>query len=120
MLTKIIGFIWVLMGIVWVIRPGMLKNRLQKKMGRKARWVVYGFIIVFGFLMIGSVLKAPGIAAKVVGVAGMALTIKAIMLLTSKTSEKFVSWWSQRPELFFRMLALVFFALGSLMLTVKY
>ena len=116
MLAKVIGFLWVLFGFLWLARPQALKGRLQRKMGRKTRWIVYGFLIVFGFLMMGSVIRTPGFLPKFIGVLGMVITIKAIMLLTSKTSEKFVTWWSERSMLFFRVLAAAFIALGGAML----
>lgn len=107
-----------LFGLLWIFKPYSLKNRLQRKMGRRTRWIVYGFLIVFGFLMAGSVIRAPGITPKIIGIIGMVITIKAIMLLTSKASEKFTAWWGERPVYFFRVLALLFFALGLMMIMI--
>jgi multisubunit Na+/H+ antiporter MnhB subunit len=119
MFAKVLGIIWILLGILWALKPDMLKRRLQKKMNRKMRRVVFGFILVFGFLLIGSVLKTPGILAKIVGVIGMVIAIRGIMLLTSKTSEKVFEWWGERPLVFFRVWGVVVFATGVMLMFVK-
>jgi hypothetical protein len=119
MLSKIIGSIWVVLGILWLIRPQMLQNRLKRKLNRKLRWIVYGFIIVFGFMMAGSMLKTPGILPKLIAVVGLVIAIKAMMMITSKTSEKILEWLGSRSLLFFRITAFAFLALGILMLVNK-
>ena len=116
MITKIVGTIWALLGILWLLKPEMLKNRLKKKMNKKMRRIVLAFCIVFGVMMTGNIFKLAGIVPKIIGIAGIFITIKAIMLITSKTSEKFFDWWGERPVQVFRVLALVFFGLGMSML----
>ncbi|MEA3489401.1 MAG: hypothetical protein U9R44_03540 [Candidatus Omnitrophota bacterium] len=118
MLSKILGAIWIVLGAFWLVRPQTLKDRLKRKMGRRTKRVVYVFVIVFGFLMIGSVIKAPGLSAKVVGIIGMIITIKAIMLLTSKASLKIATWLADRPLIFFRIWAILFLAIGLMLIFV--
>jgi len=112
MLSKILGSIWIITGLLWTIKPVMLKNRLNKKMSRKLRLVVYVFIAVFGLFIIGSALKARGLLPKIAGLLGIIITIKAILLLTSKSSEKMLAWWSGRPVVFFRALGAFMFLMG--------
>jgi hypothetical protein len=119
MLTKILGVIWILLGVLWFFKPEMLRNRLKKKMNRKMKWIVFGFVVMFGFLMIGSVFKAPGILPKVIGIIGMILVIRAIILVTSKTSNKMFEWLEGRPLKVFRIWALLFLAIGLAMLIVR-
>jgi len=116
MIAKILGTIWVLLGILWLIKPEMLKNRLKKKMTKKMRRIVLGVCIVFGVMMTGNVFRLAGIIPKIIGIAGIVITIKAIMLITSKSQEKFFDWWGNRPVQVFRILALVFLFLGISML----
>ena len=118
MLSKILGAVWIVLGVVWLIKPEILKNRLKRKMTRRMRWVVYGFILMFGFLIVGSVLKVPGILSKVVGIIGMIIAIKAIILITSKTSEKLFDWWAERPLKYFRIWALFIIAIGVMLVLV--
>lgn len=115
MLAKIIGVIWVLSGLLWFFRPDSLKRRLARKMSRKFRFIVYGFILVFGLTIIGSVLKAEGIIAKIVGIAGIIITIKAILLLTSKTSGKIIDWLAEKPVKFFRITASIMIVFGIML-----
>ena len=116
MITKILGTIWVLLGIVWFLKPEMLKNRLKKKMNKKMRRIILAFCIVFGVMMTGNIFKLAGIVPKIIGIVGIFITIKAIMLITSKTSEKFFDWWGERPIQVFRILALIFLGLGFYMM----
>ena len=118
MLTKILGVIWILLGILWFLKPEMLRNRLKKKMNRKMKWVVFGFVVMFGFLMMGSVFKTSGILPKVIGIIGIVLVIRAIILVTSKASNKMFEWLEDRPLKIFRIWALVFLAIGFAMLFV--
>ena len=81
-------------------------------MSKKVRWIVYGFVLVFGFLLIGSAFKTPGILGKIVVIVGMVLAIKAILLITSKTSDKIFEWWSNKPVIVFRIWAGIIFIFG--------
>ena len=118
MLSRILGTIWIILGLLWLIKPEGLKNRLKKKLNRRMRKVVFGFILVFGFLMIGSVFKVPGILPKIVGIIGMLIAIKAIILLMSKASEKIFDWWAERPIMYFRICALIILAIGLMLMFV--
>jgi hypothetical protein len=112
MFANILGGIWILMGLWWMIRPASLKNRLKRKMTRRLKLVIYCFVFSFGILIMGSVVKASGLVAKIVGVVALYLAIKAIVLVTSKTSEKVFEWWGERPIIFFRLWALFFLGAG--------
>ncbi|MGB2706219.1 MAG: hypothetical protein WBC74_05145 [Candidatus Omnitrophota bacterium] len=116
MLSKALGIISIITGLWWLIRPEALQNRLKRKMNRKLKFTVYMFIIIFGFLLIGSVLGARGILPKVVGIIGMVITIKGILLITSKTSEKISDWLAGKPLQFFRIWALAILAIGIMLI----
>lgn len=75
-------------------------------MTRRMRRVIFGAVIAVGVLMSGSAFRVPGILPKIVGLLGMVIAIKAIMLVTSKTSERIFEWWGERPLVFFRVWAL--------------
>lgn len=117
-MAKILGFIWIILGILWFAKPEVLKNRLKRKINRKIRWTIYGFLILFGILMIGSVIKAPGLLPKIVGIVGLILVIKGIFLLLSKASEKLWKWWADRPLSVFRLQALCIIAIGIILILV--
>jgi hypothetical protein len=69
-MTKIIGVIWVVLGTLWLAKPEILKNRLKRKITHRMKLTIYGFLLVFGILIIGSVIKAEGLLSKVAGVLG--------------------------------------------------
>lgn len=117
-MAKILGFIWILLGILWLVKPQALKNRLKRKIGRKMRWTIYGFLIAFGILMVGSVIKAPGLLPKIVGITGLLLVIKGILLLLSKASEKLWEWWAKQPLSVFRLQAFCIIAIGIMLILI--
>ena len=116
MLSSILGAISIIAGALWLFKPDSLKNRLKRKMSRKLKFVVYIFVIVFGFLIIGSVIGAKGILPKVVGILGLIIVIKGILLFTSKASEKISDWLAAKPLVFFRILAFIVLAMGIMLI----
>ncbi len=116
MFSNILGAIWVILGLIWLIKPQVLRNRLQRKMTRRMRWIVLGFILTFVVLMIGSVIKAPGLLYKVVGIVGIVIVIKSVLFMTSKASGKMADWLANRPVIFFRAWGLVILIIGAALL----
>lgn len=116
MLSKVLGIITVMAGILWLLKPETLRNRLKKKTNRRLKLVVFGFIITFGFLIIVSVIKTPGLLPKIIGIAGMIVAIKGILLIASKASEKALDWLGDKPLLFFRIWALCILIIGIMLL----
>ena len=112
MLSKILGAVTITTGLLWLAKPQILQNRLKKKMNRNLKFTVFGFIIVFGFLILGSVIKAPGLIPKIAGIAGLVIAIKGIRILTSKASERVLEWWANKPLGFFRIWAAFVLATG--------
>ena len=117
-MAKILGFIWIILGILWLIKPETLKNRLKRKITRKMRWTIYGFLIAFGILMVASVIKAPGLLPKIVGIIGLILVIKGILLILSKASEKLWEWWARQPLAVFRLQAICIIAIGIMLVLI--
>lgn len=118
MLSKILGTIGILTGLFWLIKPEALKNRIKKKINRKIKIIVFIFIIAFGLLLIGSIIRAKGFLPKFIGTIGIVITIKGILLLTSKASEKILDWLQGRSLLFFRACALFIFVMGIMLFLV--
>ena len=116
MIANILGTIWVVLGLLWIIKPRMLKNRLVKKMNRKVRWVVYGFVLMLVFSLLGVVIKAQGLFLKLGGLVGIFIVVKGILLLKSKASEKISNLWAGKSLLFFRVWGIVVLASGILLI----
>ena len=117
-MAKILGIIWIILGILWAIKPAILRDRLKRKMNRRIKFIVYGSLILFGILIIGSVIKIPGIPAKIVGIVGIILVIKSIVLMLSKASEKLWEWWAKQPLIIFRLQALFLIIVGVMLVLI--
>lgn len=116
MLSTVLGIISIITGALWLYKPEGLRNRLTKKMNRKLKLIVYGFVIVFGFMIVGSVLGASGFLPKVVGIIGLVIAIKGIFLITTKTSEKMSDWLADKPLSFYRIWASVVLVIGIMLI----
>ena len=116
MLTKIVGMIWAILGLLWLIKPEALKKRLKKKMSRTMRRNICGFILALGLLLAISVIKIPSILAKIAGLVGIVIAIRAAFILTSKTSEKILTKLVERPLTFFRIGALFILIIGLVLI----
>ena len=114
-MLKLLGIIWIILGLLWLLKPDLLKNRLKRKIGRRIKWTVYGFLVAFGCLIVGGALKMPGLWAKAAGIIGAVLVIKGILLFSSKTSDRLWQWWAERPLLYFRAQALFILAVGIIL-----
>ncbi len=112
MFAKILGLLWAVLGLVWLIKPQSLRERIKKKMARKIKWIVLGFVVVFCFSIIGSIIKADELYLKVVGVVALIVAARLILLATTRTSEKIFSWWQGRPLIFFRLSGLFILIMG--------
>ena len=118
MLTKILGIIWVVLGMWWLLKPEALKKRLKRKMSRRLKWTIYGSVLAFALILIGSVMRTPGIIPKIIILIGAILAIRVITLFAAKTADKVLDLWADRPLNFFRIWALVTLATGIMLIYV--
>ena len=116
MLYHIIGAFLTAIGILWFIKPEMLRKRLQKKMTRRLKWIGYLFIFVFGCSLLFSALKTEGLLVKAAGIAGLMIAVNIMNLLITKSSKGIAAWWQHRPTVFFRIWAVVIFSAGLVMI----
>lgn len=119
MLSKILGIIWILLGLLWILKPQMLRRRLVRKTNRKIKWAVFVFTIVLAFSLIGMVFKAEGVLLRVVGLVGIFLVVKAILALTAKSSTKLADWANKQSLVFFRIWGAILLVIGIFFLLAK-
>jgi hypothetical protein len=72
-------------------------------------------ILVAGLTLVGAVFRVPGIPARIIMLAGLIMTIRAIQLMTTKTSEHVLDWFEGRTVRFYRIWALCVTGMGVLM-----
>ncbi len=119
MFAKILGVFWIAMGLLWLIKPEVLRNKLRKKTTRKLKWAVYAFLLVFAAQLLGIALKAEWLIAKVVGVVGVVLVLKTGFSLTSKASGGLSAVMERIPVEGLRLWAGFFLATGLYLFFIK-
>lgn len=103
MFSRVIGALWIMLGIFWLLRPEVLRQRIIRKMTRTLKWVLFGFVVTLTISLIGSVFKANGLMIKAASVAGLIIAVRLIVVLGSKTSGRMGDWLSGRNLNFFRL-----------------
>ncbi len=111
MLVKIIGWIWIVTGVISLIKPEWLRKKLQKKTIRKLKWFFIGIAWVIGGMLINVAQNFSGIAYWAILIAGIIAIIKGFMFISGKTSDKLVDFFSVQPVSFLRVCAVV--AIGA-------
>ena len=107
MIINIIGWIWLAAGIIFLIMPGILRWRIQKKGKKIIRRYLFAIAVLPAVLLLAIGFKAGGILPKAVMIIGLILLIKGIFLVKSKAGERIVGFLKKQPTGFFRLLALV-------------
>ena len=115
-MARILGALWLVVGILWLMRPQALKNRLKRKISRNIRWTVYGSLFAFGVIMIGSLFKTEGLLPKIIVILGIILVVKSVFLFLSKTSDRLWKWWAESPLIVFRLQAAVMIIIGIMLI----
>jgi len=114
-MAKIVGYIWIILGIIWILRPGAFRERLRRKASRKLRRVFYGALFIFGIAIAGSLLRINGFLPRVMGILGILLIFKSLFLYFSRASDKLWEWWGRQPLPVFRLQALGVIIIGALL-----
>jgi len=115
MFFRIVGILWIALGIWWIMRPQVLKRRFSKKLRKTRR----KFLLLIMLLVIGLFFSASrhahGMLANVFLVMAILGVIKAVFFFTSKAAEKAVDWWTEKPLWMWRLWALGFVIVGFLL-----
>ena len=81
MIAKIIGLVWVIWGIVILIKPEILRKKLQTKGSKKLKKNLFLLTLFLSFTLIIASFKADGLLPKVILVLGILGIFKAFILL---------------------------------------
>ncbi|MFH1622637.1 MAG: hypothetical protein ABIA97_05925 [Candidatus Omnitrophota bacterium] len=104
------------MGILFFLRPQMLRNKLQKKTYRYIRRLLFVVAIFLGILLISAGFKTEGFLSKFLMLLGIIGIIKAVFFIKAKSAEKILNWFLKQPIPFFRFCASVQIAIGVVIL----
>lgn len=116
MVSHIVGSIFILLGVLFLLYPEALRKRLRRKaVWRLRRWFLAAALF-FGALLVSVGWKQAGLLPKVLVLIGVAAILKGLLLLNSKATEKITAWVLSRPILHLRIFAVAEIAMGLLIL----
>ncbi|MBU0549507.1 MAG: hypothetical protein KKH80_02220 [Candidatus Omnitrophica bacterium] len=116
MLAKISAYFLIAIGIIFFIKPQMLKNRLQKTAFKKIKRYIFALAIFLGSVFITAASKSQGAASGLLMILGIVAVFKGFFFLKSKGAQKITEYFAGRPIIFFRLAAAVYLALGLIIL----
>ena len=117
MLAKLIGWLWIVGGVLFLLKPDILKNRLKKKGLKKVKRILFSIAITGGIFLIIASGKMDGALSKIMAILGIVVIIKGVFLLKSKLSEKLLGWAGEQPLIYFRIASLVYILIGVIILS---
>ena len=119
MLKVLLGWFFIIIGVVFLLWPGLLRRRLQKKSMKYVRRALFLVTVPLAWFLIVTGLKYEGLLSKVLMVAGIIGIFKAFFLLKAKAAEKIIDWFLKRPAIFFRAAATFQIVLGIIILSLN-
>lgn len=116
MFSYIVGSLFIMLGILFLLYPEGLRRRLRKKALRRIRRYFFAGAIFLGVLLISTGWKYEGILPKILVLAGIITILKGVFFLKSRVADKVTEWILGQPVLFFKIFAACQIALGLLIL----
>ncbi len=120
MLLFIIGWLWVVTGVIFLIWPGILKKRIQGKSNKIIKRYLFAIalFIAAGLISIGMEIQILIIKVIVILI-GLAAVIKGVLMLRSKAAGAIVEFLKNKPSYLFRLWALIQAIAGALILLLR-
>lgn len=118
MLLTILGWFWVITGVIFLIQPERLRDKLKKKSVKKLKKIFFGLALVIGLLLVKAAWGIPGLLAKILVVLGFIGILKAFYFLKAKAADSLIEWFIGQPVKFFRMWAVGQIIFGAVILSV--
>ncbi|MFH1359946.1 MAG: hypothetical protein ABIJ41_02795 [Candidatus Omnitrophota bacterium] len=118
MILKILGWIWILSGILWLIKPEYLRNRLKKKSYKQVRGWIFVLALAVGVLLMNAAGNLHGVLAKFIFILGLIAVFKGFFFLKAKAAVHIYDWFLKQPMKFFRLWAGIEIVIGALFLSI--
>lgn len=116
MFSTVVGSIFIVVGVVFLLYPEGLRRRLRRKAIWKLRRYLFGAAFFVGVLLVSAGWRQPGLLPKVLMVLGVVALLKGLLLLNAKATEHVTVWILERPILQLRIVAAGQVVLGFLIL----
>ncbi len=118
MLLNIVGWLWIVFGVLFLVWPQLLQKRLRKKGFKMVRRVLFLMTFLLAGGLISVSFKTGGLVSKILMIIGIIGIIKAFFLLKSKAAEKLMEWFLKQPLVLFRAGGIIYIAVGVFILTI--
>ena len=112
MLTIIIGWFWVIIGVFFLIKPQALQKKLQRKGSKRIKKTLFFLTLALSVTLILATIKHQGVLPKVIMIVGIIGLLKAFILLKSKASDKLIAWSANQPLILYRVGGVAYIAVG--------
>jgi len=112
MIAKIIGLIWIVWGILILIKPEILRKKLQTKGSKKLKKNLFLLTLFLSITLIMASFKASGLLPKILLVLGIMGIFKAFIFLKSKASDKLIAFASSLSLTVYRVGGALYIAIG--------
>ena len=116
MFSNIVGSVFILLGVLFLLYPERLRSRLRRKATRRLRRYFFAAALSLGVLLISAGWRHEGLLPKILMLAGIVALLKGLLFLNSKVSEKITAWILERPILHLKVFAVGQIVLGLLIL----
>ena len=116
MIAKIIGYLLVVFGGLFFVKPNLLQARLKGKAAKQVRRILFAIALFFGILLISVTWKYHGLLPKIILLIGIIAILKSFYFLKAKSSGKAIEWMVKQPIHYFRIYAVVQVVIGLLMI----
>ena len=111
--VKIVGIVVVFIGIVYLLKPGVLKSFIGFfKKGKRIYFVaLIRFVLAVIFLLAANQCKMPW----VIIVFGILFMISGLLIfiLRAERLKSILDWWQRQSSLLLRLMALITLAIGA-------
>ena len=116
MLSYIVGSLFILLGLVFLLYPETLRKRLRKKAVRKIKRYLFAAALFLGIMLISTGWKYEGILPVILAIAGVVVIFKGLFLLKSKASDRITEWILNQPVIYLKIAAVCHILLGLLII----
>jgi hypothetical protein len=106
MIIKLIGWIWLISGIMFVLVPGILRWQIHRKSRKIVKRYLFAVALLPAVFLLAIGFRFDGLLPKVIMFAGLIILVKSVFMLKSRASGKIIDFLKKQPMMFFRLWAL--------------
>ncbi len=118
MLLKILGWGWIIAGLLLLLKPEWLRDQIKKRSMDTIRGLIFGIAFVLGLLLIVAAWGRHAWLAKVVQACGVLGLIGGAYFLNVKAAAGVIDWYVHQPVNVRRVFAVGQVIFGAVLLTV--